>query len=74
MFSMDVAGICCNAVFASRMVGLQSIKTVKLPLPLKLTFQSMSTVTEGMFYKTSTAVPDSEVMFSLTFMTFLSIW
>ena len=49
------------------------MRTVKFPLPRRLTLPSMSTSTEGTFSRTSTAVPEVAVVCWLTLMTFLSI-
>ena len=73
MFSITLAGICSSISEASKIEGLPSTKTVKFEFPRKLTFPSISTLTDGTFSKTSTAVPLAAVICLLTGITFLSI-
>ena len=60
--SIVFAGICCRASLPSSTLGRPSIKTVKLELPRKLTFPSISTLTEGVFSKASIAEPPAELI------------
>ena len=58
---IELAAVCCRTSCASIIDGRPSINTVKLPLPLRLTFPSISTVTEGTFSSTSAALPETTV-------------
>ena len=73
ILSIVLAGICSRASDGSSTDGLPSINKVKFELPLRETFPSISTLTEGAFSKISTAVPDVAVNCSLTLIIFLSI-
>ena len=73
--SMLLAGSCCK-IFARlslvRPEGFPSIKIVTFSLPRRLTFPSISTLTDGIFCSTSLTFPPTLIKFLSTLYTFLS--